>query len=159
LGRAGDLLAAFILFSEQFSQPIELSFPGSAVIANPLLEEAKAGGFNAAGAYSAQLFCAHEANLFEDLQVLRDGGKRDAEGICESRNRRRAAGEMVEDRATRGISQRMEQTVDLRVLRGHVRLDFLRPQLAHSSFSRRSKRDRHPCSIIAGPSGHSMYVP
>lgn len=122
----GIRLAAFLLFCEQFTQTIELAFPGGAVIANPLLEKAKACGLNAAGTYSAKLFGVHESNLFEDLQVLRNGGERDAEGIGQPRNGHGATGEVVEDRATSGIAQRVKQTIDLRVRRGHGGLDSLR---------------------------------
>ena len=116
----GSWLAAFIVFGEEFAEAIELSFPGDAVIANPLLESAKACSFDAAGANAAELFSVHERGLFENLQVLGNGGERDAERFSKTRNGCRAADEAVEDRTARGISEGVEEAIDLLRLCGHV---------------------------------------
>ena len=46
-------LGSLVLFGQERAEAIELSFPGGAVVANPLLESAKAGGFDAAGSHAA----------------------------------------------------------------------------------------------------------
>ena len=51
--------------------------------------------------------------------MLGDGGERDAERFRQTRYGHRAAGEMVEDRAARGIPECVEQAIDLMRL-GHV---------------------------------------
>jgi hypothetical protein len=112
------VLAVFILGKER-AEAIELSLPCGAVVADPLLQEAEACGLDAAGSYAAQLFCVHEANLFEDLQVLRYGGKRDAEGSRKSRYGHGAAGEMVEDRTARGITESVKQEIDFGIRLRH----------------------------------------
>jgi hypothetical protein len=106
-------LAGVVFFGEKFAKAIELAFPGGAVIANPLLESVEAGGLDAAGSYTAELFGVHEGGLFEDLQMLRDGGKRDAKRFGEARYGHGAAGEAVEDRTARGIPEGVKQSIDL----------------------------------------------
>ena len=106
-------LAGLILFSEKFTEAVELSLPCGAVIANPLLEKSKSGGLDAAGSYAAQLFGVHQPSFFENLQMLRDSCERDAERLCETRYRHRSAGEMVEDRTARRVPECVEQAIDL----------------------------------------------
>jgi len=116
---AGNCSAGFVSFGEKFAEAIEASFPGSAVIANPCLEQSKALGIYPAGTDPAKLLSVHEANLFEDQQVLRDGGEGDAQRIRQSRDGHGTAGQTVENRAARGIAQRVKQTIDLGVGPGH----------------------------------------
>ncbi len=42
------------------------------MISNPLLQSAKSCSLDATGSDSAELFCVHESDFFENLQVLRD---------------------------------------------------------------------------------------
>ena len=91
------------------------------MIANPLLQSAKSCSLDPTGSDSAELFCVHESDFFENLQVLRDCGEAYSERHSQPRNGRWAAGEPIEDGAARGVSQRVEQAIDFRIWRGRAR--------------------------------------
>lgn len=73
------LVRSIFFFGQERAEAIELAFPGGAMIADPLLEGAKAGWLDAAGSYAAQLFCVNQSSFFENLQMLRNRRERDAE--------------------------------------------------------------------------------
>ena len=52
-------LSAFLFLGEELAESVKLSFPGRAVIANPLFESLKSRGVDAAGAYATQFFRVH----------------------------------------------------------------------------------------------------
>lgn len=89
------------------------------MVFDPLLEKRKAGGFDAAGADAANFFGADQIALFEDLEVLRDGGEGDAEGLSQSRDRCGPPAQEVEDGAARGIAESVEEAIDLELRNGH----------------------------------------
>lgn len=111
-----------VFFIEEAGEAVEAEFPMRAVLLDPLLEQGKAGGFNAAGANAAYFLGAHEIALFEDLKVLADGCESDAEGLGESRDRDRASAQQVEDGAAGGIAERVKEAIDLGSWSGHHRL-------------------------------------
>ena len=95
-----------------------------AVVFDPFLKQGKAGGFDAAGADAADFFGAHEVALFEDLEMLADGGEGDAEGLSQSRDGDGPPAQQVEDGAARGIAEGVKEAIDLWSRRGHRRLVF-----------------------------------
>lgn len=116
-------LRGLVLFGQERAEAVELAFPGGAMIANPLLERAKAGSFNAASSNAAELFSLYEPGLREDLQVLGDGCERDTEGFSQTRNRHGAAGKTVKDGTAGGIPECVEQAIDLLWRGGHRGFD------------------------------------
>ena len=106
-----------VLFIEHFAKAVEAEFPVRAVIPDPLLESRKTGRFDAAGSDAAGFFRADQFAVFENLEVLPDGGEGDAEGLSQSRDRRGPPAQQVEDGAASGIAERVKEAVDL-CLRG-----------------------------------------
>lgn len=108
IGNRTDVLLTRILLGQKRTEPIEFPFPGRTVVSNPLIERAKTRRFNAAGSDAAQLFRLHEPGRFENLQMLGDGGERDAQRFREPRDRRGTHCQPVEERAASGISKRVK---------------------------------------------------
>jgi hypothetical protein len=141
----------FILFGEELAEAVEFALPCGAMVVNPLFERAKAGGLDATCADAAEFFSLDQSHLLKNLQVLHDGGERDAERLGQARNRSGTIDEPVKDGAARGIAERMEELVDIDGAMTHG--TSLYPA---SSFCSRSMRLFQPSSIIFAPSGQSM---
>ena len=82
------------------------------MIANPLFEGGESCGLDAAGAYTAELFGAHETAFFEDLEVLRYGGESDVEGCGEGGDGKGSVAEPVQDRPAGGVAECVKEAVD-----------------------------------------------
>ena len=83
------------------------------MIADPLLEGGEACGFDAAGAYTAELLGEHQAAFFEDLQVLRYGGEGDVEGCGEGGDGKGSVAEPVQDRPAGGVAECVKEAIDI----------------------------------------------
>ncbi len=108
-----SLLWAGVVFGEESTEAIELTFHGGAVIADPLVEGTQAGLLDAAGAHAAELFGVDETDFFENLQVLCDSGEGDAEGLSQARDRRGRSDEAIENGAAGGIAEGMKEPVNI----------------------------------------------
>ena len=115
----GSALVSFVFFGEEVAEAIEFAFPLRAVCTCPVFERAETSWLNATGADAAQFFSVHQANFLQNLQVLSDRRKRDAERLGETRYRCGAVYEPVQDGPSRGIAERMKQAVDINGRRLH----------------------------------------
>jgi hypothetical protein len=112
------------------AEPVEAFFPCRAVVADPGFEVVEAGVVNAAGADAAELFGACEAGVFEDLQVLADGGEGDAESLGQAGDGGGGPAEAVEDGAAGGIAEGVKDAVDGGVFFLHFPPCFFGPVVA-----------------------------
>ena len=74
---------------------------------------------DAATAHAAQLLSPDEAGLFEQLQVLHDGGERHVEGLRQQRHGHGAVTQAFEHCTPSGVAKRLEDAVDIRLLSIH----------------------------------------
>jgi hypothetical protein len=83
------------------------------MIADPLLQGVESSGLDPAGADPAQLFRPGQPAFFEDLEVLRHRGERNAQRRGQGRHRHRTLAQPVEHRPPRGVPQGVKQAVDI----------------------------------------------
>jgi hypothetical protein len=117
-------------FGEQFAESVEAFFPGRAVVADPGFEVVEAGVVDAAGADPAELFGTCEAGVFQDLQVLADGGQGDTKGLGQAGDGGGGPAEAVEDGAAGGIAEGVKDAVDGGILFLHFPPCFFGPVVA-----------------------------
>jgi hypothetical protein len=119
-------LCIFVFFVKHVGEAIESELPVRAMLLDPSFEQGKACRFDAAGADAADLLGSSQVALFEDLEMLTDGGESDAEGLSQSRDRDGPPAKQVEDGTARGIAECVKEAIDLRLRGGHRRLVSLR---------------------------------
>ena len=113
------------------------------MVANPSLERAKPRRIETACPHSAHFFRTQQAGVLKNLQMLPHRRQGDPQRLSQTRHRQWTIHEPVENGTSRGIPERVEQTVNIE--RNPVYdVVFLHCGSPASSFPSRSSRARHP---------------
>jgi hypothetical protein len=141
-------LWGFVFFCEELAETIQAEFPVSAMVFDPLFELREASGLDPAGTDAANFLGADELAVFEDLEVLADGGQCDAEGLSQSGDCDRPSAQQVQHGPARGVAESVEEAINVRLRLWHRWLDSpvgIRLRRQHAV-------DRGARSILAPPS-------
>jgi hypothetical protein len=78
-----------IFVGKNLPKTIQLTFHSKPAFCNPIGNNIQSSWIGVAGADSPSLFALHEVALFQNLDVLNNGGKCEAEGLGDLRKCRR----------------------------------------------------------------------
>ena len=102
----------FFRFGEEVAEAIEATLPERAATGDPALRDGEPRGLHAAGADAADLCRANETAVFEHLQMLDDRCDGDCKRSGEARNGGGAVAQLLDDGATGGVAEGVEDAVD-----------------------------------------------
>jgi hypothetical protein len=98
---------------EYVAQSGETVLPLGALGGEPVLGSPESRRLEAARAHAADLLRGDEARMFEDAEVLDDGGERHVQGCGKLTHRRRTADQALHHGAPGRVGQRVEDPVEL----------------------------------------------
>jgi hypothetical protein len=101
--------------AEVLRELVELSFPESSVCFHPSRGLAQRARLEPAAAHPAIALDAGKPGTLENAEVFRHGGEGHGERLRQIADGRVACGESGEDGAPRGVGERRERQVELRV--------------------------------------------
>jgi hypothetical protein len=119
----------FFLIGQEVAQPVEPVLPARTPLGEPLLGESQAGRRDVEGANAPDLLRMDESAGFEDLQVLADGGERHGQRACELGHGGWALAEALDESATGGIGEGLEDTVEVGGALGHTKASAILKQM------------------------------
>jgi hypothetical protein len=113
-----DPLVGFVgVRGEEVAEPVETAFPQGPPLVDPVLGRAQRGRLDRAGAHPPDLLRADEAAGLEHLDVLDHRRERHLERLRELAHRRRPTRQAVDHRAAAGVSERVEDLVERRMVK------------------------------------------
>ena len=98
---------------KKFAEVVELVLPEDAVEGEPVGSLLHGGNGETAHADTTGFFLLDEAGLLENVEVLKDGGHRDAVGACQFGDGGVAALQCGEDGSTRRVAEGSEGAVEV----------------------------------------------
>lgn len=102
-----------VLLAEELFELIQTAVPEALVEAQPLVGAGERAGFEVAEMSAAAHLATDQPGVFQRLDVLRSGSKRDREGFRKLPDRLRATGEFVKHPSTRGVAQGVKNRIHL----------------------------------------------
>jgi hypothetical protein len=100
------------LVAQVFGQAVEALLPEGAVLCDPVGGGRERSGIETAVVDAPLATALQESGVLENLEVLRDGGKRNVEGFREVRDAGLPERQAREDGAPRRVRQRGERPVE-----------------------------------------------